>query len=262
MKKLLLSLLCFTVLATDDLTKALRSETELLGTATEKSHPVLFNMIKETAEQIGLKPAPKKIYLYDENKKINNNAFVMPDGKCFIGKKLLQTMTYDELKGIITHEMSHIKNKHGLKTMLAIYSYIGITLTAIYLMHKKLDPFVEKIAPHLSYVILTPLELKRALLSITGELSIIAALPAFCKLMRDQEKDADLTALKTTEPKFLASALLKIKKNSQGMNLVSKMNMLPLPKVVKNLFRTHPRMKDRVAYLMKEQERLEQTKVA
>jgi len=63
------------------------------------------------------------------------NAFAVPDGHIIIYSALLQHMdSYDELVALLSHESSHIKNRHSMKLLcrnLAGYLFISIVFSDV-----------------------------------------------------------------------------------------------------------------------------------
>lgn len=240
-----------------DLTSLMHQECAVIGKIKEQSHPIVYNMVQETAKALNMK-MPEIIYIYNQNEQFNNNAFVyMNLNKVFIGKTLAQTLSYDELKAIISHELSHLKNKHFIKRLAISASALAAAIYGTYLIHEHTDKIAKIIYAWLQSknnvndLDFLPTEAEIKNLFRKGSMALMylpMALGVF-KYIRYTEKDADLTALKATKPSYLASALLKLKENTRGMNLAKYLSTYKAPKFIKNLFSTHPSIKERVAYL-------------
>jgi predicted Zn-dependent protease len=64
-----------------------------------------------------------KIYVVKSNEN-EFNAFALPDNSIFVYDEVLKKVeTYDELAALLSHEYSHIKNRHGMKSLASSISY-------------------------------------------------------------------------------------------------------------------------------------------
>lgn len=266
MRKSLIILLAINtfVLQAQDLTSLLHQECVVLGKATESSHPTLYKMVQETAHALNMN-MPELIYIYNQSEQFNNNAFVYLNlNKVFIGKTLTQTLSYDELKAIIAHELSHLKNNHGLKKIALFVSAITVSTYITYLIYNHIDTAAENLYNWLTTkcdnvdFFASQYQLKGMLVQASMSLTWIPMSIGIFKYIRHTEKEADLAALKATKPSYLANALLKLKENARGMNLMKHLSVYKAKKSIKNIFRTHPSIKERVAYLKEEELKLTQ----
>lgn len=59
------------------------------------------------------------------------NAFVFPDGTIFITEKLIkQSESYDEIMGVIGHELGHLKYRHHMQSLVRS-SFVGLFIGAL-----------------------------------------------------------------------------------------------------------------------------------
>jgi heat shock protein HtpX len=97
--------------------------------ANEKEHHELYNLVKETAMQAKI-PMPRVYVIPSESpnafatgRNPKNAVVAVTDG-------IIQIMKKDELKGVIAHEMAHIKNRDILiatiaATIASVISYLA-----------------------------------------------------------------------------------------------------------------------------------------
>lgn len=168
---------------------------------SQKDNPEIYNLVKETTHLSNL-PMPK-LFLIPS---MQPNAFATgrdpKHSAVALTKGIIEILTKDELKGVIAHELSHIKNKDTLiqaiaSTIAGVISYLAMIARwgAIFGGFGKDND--SNIFELLALAIITPL------LAMIIQLAI----------SRSREYLADQTAASFTHnPLALASALEKIDK--------------------------------------------------
>jgi heat shock protein HtpX len=214
---------------------------------TEEEMPQYYAVVRELTTTMGL-PMPK-LYVTPDRQP---NAFATgrsPDHAAVaVTQGILETLDWDELRGVLAHEMSHVGNRDILIGSVAAAVALGITFIASMLRFAAIfgggrddrggSPFEL-----LALAILAPLA--------AGLLQMA--------LSRSREFEADRTGARVIgdgEP--LARALLKLEAGAKQipMNIDPAhaqafiVNPLTGRKVqFANLFRTHPPVEERVARL-------------
>jgi heat shock protein HtpX len=213
-----------------------------------KDHPELFSIVKEITKKANI-PMPK-VYIIPSN---NPNAFATgrdPEHAvvaCTVG--ILKILTTEELKGVIAHEVAHIRNRDILiqtvaATIAAVIGYVGFIARwgAIFGGFGGRDRDGGNILELLVLAILTPLIATIIRLAIS----------------RSREYLADETgAAIIKNPKALASALHKLDSASKhipmklGSESTSSLFIVnPFSgKSLIGLLSTHPPMKERIKRL-------------
>jgi len=96
---------------------------------TEQEAPELYDMVRDLAQRSGM-PMPR-IYI---SPAAQPNAFATGRGPnravVAVTQGLLQVLDRDELRGVLAHEMSHVKNRDVLIGSVAAALAMGITLVA------------------------------------------------------------------------------------------------------------------------------------
>lgn len=214
--------------------------------ATKKDYPHLHKMVEEIAHQIGL-PKPALYIVPTETP----NAFATgPSPKkavvaCTEG--ILKLLNDHELKGVLAHELSHVKNRDMLVTTIAATLAAVISTVARMAfwtgMGNDRDRGIHPIA-FLLLVIVTP----------------IVALLLQLAISRSREFFADQTGAQTIkDPVGLANALNKLEQGCKAKpmrmgNPTTSSLFIVNPFTTHGLvalFSTHPSTKDRVERLMK-----------
>jgi heat shock protein HtpX len=184
-----------------------------------KDSPFLHDMVEELAERAGI-PKPR-LYVIDEEQP---NAFATGRNP---EKGLVAVTPARELRGILAHEMAHIRNRDTLlasiaATVAAAISYASQALSFAWLFSGHSDN-EESPASGLAALLVAP---------FVGFLLQMA-------VSRSREYLADETAAKLTgEPGALASALLDLERHA-----------LKIVNTVSALFSTHPPTRLRIARL-------------
>ncbi len=213
----------------------------------EHEAPELYRMVREMAQRAGI-PMPR-LYLIPE---AQPNAFATgrsPEhGVVGITQGLLQLMDREEVRGVIAHELAHIKNRDTL--IMAVAATIAGAISALAHMFYYASIFFggrnSDNAPNplagLALVILAPL----------------AALIVQMAISRTREYEADkLGAMIAGTPVGLASALRKLEAYAQRIPMESAQPatahmyiMNPLSGGgLAVLFSTHPPVKERIRRL-------------
>jgi len=212
--------------------------------ATEKEYSSLFKIVKEVSHLAKI-PMPKVYVLPTESA----NAFATgrnpKHSAIAVTKGIMDLLNDDELRGVIAHEMSHIKNKDTLimtvaGTIAGVISYIGAMArwSAFFGYGNRENRGIELIV----LAILTP---------------IIATILQLA-ISRSREYFADESAAKILHNPFgLALALEKLDKNSRARplnfgNSATSSLFIVNPFSLRgflSLFSTHPPLDERVRRL-------------
>ena len=220
---------------------------------TKKEFPFLFNTVEGLTISAGLKKIPKCYVI--ESKALNayatgpnpeNSAIVVTTG-------LLEKMKRQELEGVIAHELSHIKN-YDIRFMMLITVLVGIV--TIFGQIALRVAFFSRGTRNSE----NSGQLKIALFLI-GIVFMIAG-PLFGKIVqlmisRKREYLADASgAIMTRYPEGLASALEKIKKDSnyeiKKVSSATEHLFISSPlrsRNINNIFSTHPPIEERIKKL-------------
>jgi heat shock protein HtpX len=211
---------------------------------TESEAPDLYNLVRQLVASAGL-PMPKVYIIPDESP----NAFATgrnPDHAAVaVTEGILRLLSWEELAGVIGHELGHVKNRDILIQTIA--STIGAAITYLaqfgFLFGGRSDE--ENRGSFIGML----------LLMILGP---IAAMLIQMAISRSREYIADATGAKICgHPLWLAQALDKLRR---GVEAVPMNNATPatenmfivspfLGGGVQRLFSTHPPIEDRIARL-------------
>ena len=211
--------------------------------ATKKEYSNLHKMVEEISHRAKI-PKPKLYIVPDKNA----NAFATGrDPKhavVAVTQGILELLNEEELKGVLAHEISHIKNRDMLISTIAAViagaiSYLAFMARWAAIFGGRGDGRNSNIVELLALSILAP----------------IMALIIRMAISRSREFIADETSARLTgEPKHLASALQKLEDNSRKLPMrmgnqstasLFIINPFSGAKMAK-LFSTHPLTKDRI----------------
>jgi heat shock protein HtpX len=212
-------------------------------------NPELYNLVKEVSQLANL-PMPK-VYIVPTNVL---NAFATGRNKnhaaVAVTHGILDKLSKDELKGVIAHEMAHIKNKDTLiqaisATIAGVISYLAFFARFAAIFGGGRDRDGGNIFELLALAIITP---------------IIATLIQLA-ISRSREYLADETGAKTIHnPYALADALEKLEESKKHYSMrfssttqatahLFIINPLRKSSGLINLFSTHPNIDSRIERL-------------
>ncbi len=199
------------------------------------SHPEFYTMVQRLAQRAQL-PMPK-VYIVDQ---AQPNAFATgrdPEHSAVAATTgLLNMLSYDEIEGVMAHELGHVKNRDTLiMTMVATIAGAVSMLANFGLFFRDNRGIAGLLA-----VFIAP----------------FAAMIVQMAISRTREYGADRSAAEISgKPLALASALHKISGQAQRIaNPVAQRNpaaaqLYIVPSGVKQMFSTHPATEDRIAAL-------------
>jgi heat shock protein HtpX len=211
----------------------------------ESSAPQVYNTVRELAQRANL-PMPR-VYVIDEPQP---NAFATgrnPDHAAVaVTTGILQLLTARELRGVLAHELTHVKNRDILTSTITA-SIAGAISSLGWFMSgfgRDREGGVNPIASIL-VLILAP----------------IAAMLLQMAISRSREFGADQGGADISgDPRALADALAKIERYAQGIPLetaeahpatAQMMIVNPLSGGgIRGLFATHPPTEERIARLL------------
>lgn len=217
--------------------------------ATKKDYPYLINTVEGLAIAAGI-PTPKCYVI--ESDAINAFATGKNPQKSYIAVTTgaLKKLNRQELEGVISHEMSHIKN-YDIRLMLTVIVLIG---TVAILSNILVRSFIfgshgDDNKGSMGIILLFVGIILAILSPIIAELTRLA-------ISRKREYLADASgAMLTRNPDGLANALKKIKSDSAELKTANKATCSmyisnPLKKgFTSNLWSTHPPLDERIKRL-------------
>ncbi len=207
---------------------------------TEEQAPKIYEMVRELTTRAKM-PMPR-LYVIPQ---AQPNAFATgrnPDNAAVaVTAGITQLLSENELRGVIAHELAHIRNRDTLTQ--AVAASIGGAIT------------------YLGYMLLwfndddSPIGLVASLLLVF--LAPIAATIIQLAISRQREYSADATGAQIAgDPESLASALLRLEEGSKAMpmqvNQATECLYIVKPfsaKGIAGLFSTHPPIEERVSRL-------------
>jgi heat shock protein HtpX len=212
--------------------------------------PEVYNILENLSISIGLPKTPK-LYLIESNVM---NAFATGrnyyNSLVAVTSGLVKNLSKEEIEGVIAHELSHIKNRDT--TVMMISTVLSGIIAIIADLFLRMGIHNNKESKN-NFILLA-----------IGFLFVLLA-PIFAQLIhlaisRKREYMADATgALITRNPEGLASALEKISKQSQSLDVSPATASLFIVNPFKNkkdligwlgnLFSTHPPVEERIRLL-------------
>jgi heat shock protein HtpX len=208
---------------------------------SEQEAPRLYQMVRDLTTRAGL-PMPRLYVIPQEQP----NAFATgrnPEHSAVaVTQGILKLLSEDELRGVLAHELGHVRNRDILITSLVATIAGAITYLAYMLMWFGGDDE-------------SPLGLVGALALVL--LAPIAAAIIQLAISRQREYSADATGAEICgNPESLASALLRLEEGAQAIPMQVNQASEPLYIVkpfsgggVASLFSTHPPIEERVRRL-------------
>ena len=211
----------------------------------ERSAPELYGIVKELAGRAGL-PMPK-VYVIDEPQP---NAFATgrnPEHAAIAATKgILQLLSPRELRGVLGHELAHVKHRDILtSTITASIAGAISTLAQFGMFFGGRDADNRNPVVAILVLILAP----------------IAAMLIQLAISRGREYEADRGGAEVSgDPRALADALAKIDRYARGVPLeTAEMHPATAQMMIINplsgggisaLFRTHPPTEERIHRLL------------
>jgi heat shock protein HtpX len=208
---------------------------------SEQEAPRLYQIVRELTTRAGL-PMPR-LYMIPQDQP---NAFATGRGPkkaaVAVTRGIVQLLSEDELRGVIAHELAHIRNRDIL--IQSVAATIGGAIT------------------YLGYMLLwfggedeSPLSLIASLALVL--LAPIAATIIQLAISRQREYSADATGAEISgNPESLASALLRLEEGAKAIPMQVNQAAEPLYIVkpfsgrgIASLFSTHPPIEERVRRL-------------
>lgn len=192
---------------------------------TERDEPQLFNMIHEIIEEVGT-TFPKKVYLSSEV-----NASVFYDSNFWsmffpikknlqIGLGLINTVTKEELKAILSHEFGHFSQR-----TMKIGSYVYNVNQVIFNILYEKEPYsdlverLRSISEIISLFIYLAAKINDGIQWILKKLYVIVN-KSYLGLSREMEFHADEIAASVTGYQPLKKSLLRLALADHSYNIV------------------------------------------
>ena len=174
------------------------------------------NEAAQLSQEMGIKEP--EIYVINTNDRIAN-AFEVNrrESYVFITSYLMNVLDYNELIGVLAHELSHIKLRHNQKTIFINFLFFIVMLNIISLAVTSTNPLFFYTTPLLFLILL---------------LFIGLVVPA---IKRHNEVQADLNAVKYVNKEYLID----------GLKRISEIDKIP-ENVMKSLSLDHPSTEKRI----------------
>ncbi len=208
---------------------------------TEEQAPGLYQMVRELCTRADL-PMPKLYVIPQEQP----NAFATgrnpKNSAVAVTAGIMKRLSEDELRGVIAHELAHIRNRDVL--LQSVASAIGGAIT------------------YIGYMLLWFGDDDNGPLGLVAALALVILAPIAASLIqlgvsRQREYSADATGAEICgNPESLASALLRLEESAQEIPMQVNSAAEPLyivkpfaGKGMAALFSTHPPIEERVRRL-------------
>ena len=208
---------------------------------SEQEAPGIYQMVRELTTRAGL-PMPR-LYMIPSDQP---NAFATgrspSHAAVAVTSGITKLLSEDELRGVISHELAHVRNRDILTQSVA--SAIGAMIT------------------YLAYFFMWFGGDDESPLGLIGSLALVLLAPLAATLIqlavsRQREYSADATGAEISgNPESLASALLRLEEGAKAMPMQVNQATEPLYIVkpfsgggIAGLFSTHPPIEERVRRL-------------
>ena len=207
---------------------------------SEQEAPGLYQMVRELTTRADL-PMPS-LYVIPQDQP---NAFATgrsPNHSAVaVTRGITQLLSEDELRGVLAHELAHVKHRDILIQSVAATIGAAITYLGYMLLWFGGDDSPLSLVASLALVLLAPIAASLIQLSIS----------------RQREYSADATGAQISgNPESLASALLRLEEGAKAVPMQVNQATEPLyivkpfrGKGIANLFSTHPPIEERVRRL-------------
>jgi len=226
------------------------------ATSHDPGHRQLLNVVEETAIAAGL-PVPE-VYVLDREAGINAFAagFTPSDAAIAVTRGMLETLTRDELQGVIAHEFSHILNGDTRLNMRLLGASFGILVIAL-TGRMTLRAVAESRGSGSDGRAIMAGYVFGLLLLVIGYIGVLASNLVKAAVSRDRERLADAAAVQfTRNPHGLAGALKKIAVSPLRATItsaegeeVSHMLIAEPSGLFMRLFASHPPLLERIRWL-------------
>jgi Zn-dependent protease with chaperone function len=207
------------------ITKSHKTDRSHLIEITSAEEPALFNMIRQIVEQVGTS-FPKKVYLSaDVNASVfyDSNFWSMffPVKKNLqIGLGLVNSLTVDELRGVLAHEFGHFSQR-SMKVGSYVYNVNQVIYNMLY-DNESYDGLIQGWASISGYFVPFVQGALKIIMGIQWVLSKIYGVVniSYMGLSRQMEFHADEIAAHVTGYAPLRNALLRLELADQSYNSV------------------------------------------
>lgn len=208
---------------------------------TKRDAPEIYRIVEELTKEAKL-PMPKLYIVPDKGANAFATGRSPENAHVAVTAGILETLNEDELKAVLAHEISHVKN-YDIRLMMVVFACItSLNLIIDFFLRSVLFGDDDR-GGFLSYI----------------AISMVSSLVGFlvqAAVSRQREYAADLSGAEITQrPKDLASALRKISKRGSVLSRPSSStahlfiaNPLKTNRISK-LFSTHPPIEDRIKAL-------------
>lgn len=208
---------------------------------SKKDYPQVFKIVEELTKEAKL-PMPKLYIVNDPAANAFATGRSPEHAHVAVTSGILEVLNEDELKAVLSHEISHVKN-YDIRLMMVVFACITSLNLIIDFFLRSIIFGDDERGGFLSYILISIIS------SFVG-LMIQAA------ISRQREYAADLSGSELTKnPKQLASALRKISTKGSKLKVQSSAtahlfldNPLRGSRLAK-LFSTHPPMEQRIKVL-------------
>jgi len=207
---------------------------------TEEEAPRLYQMVRELTTRAGL-PMPTLHIIPQEQPNAFATGRSPKKSAVAVTQGLLSSLSEDEVRGVLAHELAHIRNRDMLTTTIASSIGMAITYIAYMFMWFGDDESPLGLIASLGMIILAPISATLIQLAVS----------------RQREYSADATGAEISgNPESLASALLRLQEGAAATPMQVNQAAEPLY-IVKpfsgggfsKLFSTHPPIEERVRRL-------------